>query len=89
MATPSAVPMRCIVWVKDDHSPACQKCSEAFSFFNRRHHCRGCGALACGNCCPKRAAKEAGATGPAGMSERMCNTCDANGTLPAPFHAWE
>jgi hypothetical protein len=40
-------------WAIDSASPVCMCCSEAFSFTNRRHHCRLCGALACGWCSSK------------------------------------
>ena len=30
------------------------KCNAAFSFFNRRHHCRSCGKLLCSNCLQKK-----------------------------------
>ncbi|MDP2438631.1 MAG: FYVE zinc finger domain-containing protein [archaeon] len=39
-------------WVTDDSSDVCYKCKEEFSLINRRHHCRFCGQLFCGNCCP-------------------------------------
>ncbi|KAJ6397003.1 hypothetical protein OIU77_021941 [Salix suchowensis] len=28
----------------------CQGCSSQFTFINRKHHCRRCGGLFCGNC---------------------------------------
>ena len=55
-----------------------------FTFFNRRHHCRGCGALVCGDCSPTTRA-----IGDDGKPERICKTCEADGTIPAHFHTWE
>ena len=38
------------VWVPDSHQKTCLICNDKFSFVNRRHHCRRCGALICGKC---------------------------------------
>lgn len=38
------------IWKKDSDREACAACKSGFSFFNRRHHCRGCGDLFCKNC---------------------------------------
>ena len=32
-------------WVSDHDSRFCQECGDAFTFINRRHHCRFCGRL--------------------------------------------
>lgn len=42
-------------WVSDDVSDHCLICCSEFSFFNRRHHCRGCGSLVCNSCSSKTA----------------------------------
>merc|ERR1712137_845813 len=42
-------------WVPDETSPTCLICNSQFTFFFRRHHCRCCGVLACGNCTRFRA----------------------------------
>lgn len=42
------------VWSRDDTSPICQLCADAFSLTNRRHHCRACGVLTCDRCSTKR-----------------------------------
>mmetsp|Transcript_9524 Transcript_9524/g.18052 ORF Transcript_9524/g.18052 Transcript_9524/m.18052 type:complete len:1363 (+) Transcript_9524:31-4119(+) len=44
-------------WTANDASPACVPCGSKFSMFNRRHHCRKCGVLACGSCTGKKAGK--------------------------------
>ena len=40
-------------WKPDDSSSICPYCGVQFTFFYRRHHCRGCGNLCCGSCCDK------------------------------------
>ena len=32
-------------WVKDDNVSMCMLCAFKFDFFNRKHHCRGCGRV--------------------------------------------
>ena len=41
-------------WTQDGDSPLCESCGSPFSFFNRRHHCRKCGSLVCGDCSPHK-----------------------------------
>eukprot|EP01125_Pyxidicula_operculata_P004527 TRINITY_DN170_c1_g1_i2.p1 TRINITY_DN170_c1_g1~~TRINITY_DN170_c1_g1_i2.p1 ORF type:complete len:534 (-),score=121.18 TRINITY_DN170_c1_g1_i2:4-1605(-) len=38
------------VWVPDSEAKICKLCSTKFTFTNRRHHCRQCGDIVCGNC---------------------------------------
>eukprot|EP00484_Ammonia_sp_Unknown_P027509 CAMPEP_0197032254 /NCGR_PEP_ID=MMETSP1384-20130603/10974_1 /TAXON_ID=29189 /ORGANISM="Ammonia sp." /LENGTH=952 /DNA_ID=CAMNT_0042461887 /DNA_START=28 /DNA_END=2886 /DNA_ORIENTATION=- len=38
------------IWVPDSHAKNCNICNDKFSFVNRRHHCRRCGALVCSKC---------------------------------------
>jgi len=39
------------VWVPDDEAKGCMLCKKSqFNVINRRHHCRKCGAVVCGNC---------------------------------------
>lgn len=37
-------------WVDDNKCKACFECETPFSVFVRRHHCRICGRIFCGNC---------------------------------------
>ena len=37
-------------WVPDTERDTCMICNKPFSIFNRRHHCRNCGKLLCGDC---------------------------------------
>eukprot|EP00033_Pygsuia_biforma_P002437 GCRY01002703.1.p1 GENE.GCRY01002703.1~~GCRY01002703.1.p1 ORF type:complete len:113 (-),score=2.94 GCRY01002703.1:12-350(-) len=39
------------LWVPDSDSSECELCKVNFSFSNRRHHCRRCGKVFCGECC--------------------------------------
>jgi len=55
-------------WESDDSSEACRICKEEFSFFLRRHHCRVCGRLVCGDCSPEEIMI-------AGLPERCCKDC--------------
>jgi len=43
------------LWVQDIASTKCQLCSQSFTFFVRRHHCRNCGFLVCNDCSLNRA----------------------------------
>lgn len=49
-------------WAKDSAHAKCPRCDGQFTLFNRRHHCRICGSLACSACsavraCPGQPAK--------------------------------
>ena len=39
-----------VSWVCDGDLQNCMLCSEAFTMFKRKHHCRGCGYIICWNC---------------------------------------
>jgi len=41
------------VWQKDSDVQECPICSASFNFLFRKHHCRMCGRVVCGNCSPK------------------------------------
>ena len=41
---------RSTAWKKDEERAHCAKCRSEFGFFNRRHHCRGCGDIFCKAC---------------------------------------
>lgn len=38
------------IWKPDSESSQCDLCSSSFSWVVRRHHCRACGSLVCGDC---------------------------------------
>ncbi|SCU78840.1 LAMI_0A06216g1_1 [Lachancea mirantina] len=37
-------------WMKDESAKECFSCAKAFNTFRRKHHCRICGQIFCGNC---------------------------------------
>ncbi|CUG06873.1 Hypothetical protein, putative [Bodo saltans] len=37
-------------WVSDGVAPGCAACNKEFGMFRRRHHCRACGHVICGDC---------------------------------------
>jgi phosphatidylinositol 3-kinase len=46
----SCLPKQRYTWVNDSDADICFNCRVAFTFLRRRHHCRGCGKVFCGNC---------------------------------------
>lgn len=58
-------------WLPDHEANSCMACSGLFTLIRRRHHCRSCGKIFCGDCCKHKARllyldnKEA----------RVCNNC--------------
>lgn len=42
-------------WVSDEEALECMLCEAEFGILRRRHHCRQCGAVICGNCSEKTA----------------------------------
>ncbi|XP_030762817.1 1-phosphatidylinositol 3-phosphate 5-kinase [Sitophilus oryzae] len=38
-------------WMPDSVSKECYECSEKFTTFRRKHHCRVCGQIFCSQCC--------------------------------------
>ncbi|KAI5080582.1 hypothetical protein GOP47_0003765 [Adiantum capillus-veneris] len=56
-------------WVSD--ASLCQACSSAFTFFNRKHHCRRCGGIFCGSCTQQRVNLRGQGDGPV----RVCDAC--------------
>lgn len=43
-------------WLSDAEVPACKRCSQRFTAFTRRHHCRNCGSVVCNACSRGRTA---------------------------------
>ena len=65
-------------WEKDENHPKCQnpKCNAAFSLTVRRHHCRCCGRIFCGNCCSNRGSPIDPRTNkPVPEQGRLCADC--------------
>jgi hypothetical protein len=42
------------LWIPDNLSNKCYKCDVPFTLVNRRHHCRNCGFIFCGDCTTKK-----------------------------------
>jgi len=59
------------IWLKDRTVMACMHCADAFTVINRRHHCRKCGGIYCGDCAPKRDLPKYGYE----KTMRMCHFC--------------
>lgn len=59
------------VWVPDERVTMCQKCHVDFSILLRRHHCRACGQVVCGNCSEDRAPLKYKNY----KSDRVCKQC--------------
>ena len=51
------------VWVADDEVKACMCCKASFGLFIRKHHCRQCGSVVCGDCSSNRKFLESSRTG--------------------------
>ena len=58
-------------WVRDEAVSMCMLCDVLFTKFRRRHHCRACGRVVCGNCSSLKAALEY----KNGKLEKVCEVC--------------
>ena len=58
------------VWLPDKDAKQCMICSIKFTTFNRRHHCRYCGRVICGNCSGKKIKLPSTKS-----AVRVCDTC--------------
>ncbi|XP_022096468.1 pleckstrin homology domain-containing family F member 2-like isoform X2 [Acanthaster planci] len=60
------------VWVPDSEAPLCMLCKKSkFTALNRRHHCRKCGKVVCGQCSAKKFLLPQQSVKP----QRVCNDC--------------
>ena len=60
------------VWVPDTESKLCMHCKRVqFTVINRRHHCRNCGHVICGNCSKNKFLIPAQSSKPV----RVCDAC--------------
>jgi hypothetical protein len=66
-------------WIPDAGVNQCTWCNEAFSFTNRKHHCRACGKIFCSQCAfqTEMVALPSNPTFAAvpGAVSRVCDTC--------------
>ena len=58
-------------WVRDEAVSMCMLCDVLFTKLRRRHHCRACGRVVCGNCSSLKAALEY----KNGKLEKVCEAC--------------
>lgn len=59
-------------WIPDKDADTCMRCKSAkFTVVNRRHHCRNCGYVICGDCSKNRFLLLSQSDDPL----RVCNTC--------------
>ncbi|KAH9128847.1 hypothetical protein AeMF1_001033 [Aphanomyces euteiches] len=57
-------------WGEDKEATECGCCHAPFNFLRRKHHCRECGVVICGECSMSRAVVEGLA-----QSARLCDAC--------------
>ncbi|OQR90375.1 hypothetical protein ACHHYP_05580 [Achlya hypogyna] len=63
-------------WVADVSVAECMVCKDEFSFWNRKHHCRRCGAVVCDTCSNNRSANiHRDLTPVANEPARVCDLC--------------
>eukprot|EP01102_Stenamoeba_stenopodia_P020525 TRINITY_DN8035_c0_g1_i2.p1 TRINITY_DN8035_c0_g1~~TRINITY_DN8035_c0_g1_i2.p1 ORF type:complete len:835 (-),score=213.56 TRINITY_DN8035_c0_g1_i2:232-2736(-) len=60
------------VWVPDYHAQYCAVCNTQFTMLKRRHHCRKCGLVVCGNCSENKRKLQQNT-----KAVRVCDTCAA------------
>lgn len=60
------------LWVPDAVVGSCTICHSAFKVYFRRHHCRRCGAVVCGNCSDKKSILF---VADCAREERVCDPC--------------
>ena len=58
-------------WIRDEAVSMCMLCDVMFTKLRRRHHCRACGRVVCGNCSSFKAALEY----KNGKLEKVCKDC--------------
>ena len=58
-------------WVRDEAVSMCMLCDILFTRIRRRHHCRACGRVVCGNCSGFKAPLEY----KNGKQEKICEIC--------------
>ncbi len=61
------------LWQPDEAMEQCTRCKTEFGFFNRRHHCRKCGRIFCGDCSAKTRV-----VGSYPGTVRVCDSCAEN-----------
>lgn len=63
-------------WTKDSEQSNCSGCEKSFTLKRRKHHCRHCGGLFCGECCNTKFKRDlAVSSGEATKAVRVCSLC--------------
>lgn len=71
------------VWVPDSEASTCMHCLKSkFTALNRRHHCRKCGGVVCGNCSTKKFLLPAQSSKPLRVCDNCYNVLSSGKTLP-------
>jgi hypothetical protein len=65
-------------WIPDSQAPQCPQCRQNFSLMFRRHHCRACGGVYCGNCTFIGLALQG-----SNQKERVCVNCFSQSRIQA------
>eukprot|EP00462_Mataza_sp_D1_P025654 CAMPEP_0175141684 /NCGR_PEP_ID=MMETSP0087-20121206/12288_1 /TAXON_ID=136419 /ORGANISM="Unknown Unknown, Strain D1" /LENGTH=513 /DNA_ID=CAMNT_0016425219 /DNA_START=38 /DNA_END=1579 /DNA_ORIENTATION=- len=73
------------VWQSDMEVDACTLCDVKFTMIKRKHHCRKCGGVICGNCSKTKMKL----TPSAPTSVRVCDKCYREGTKTTVVAATE
>jgi len=69
-----------VLWVPNDSVSECPHCSQPFTMFRRKHHCRKCGLIFCSNCTEfKKHLPQLGYVG----EQKVCKNCFAEKEEPA------
>lgn len=66
-------------WVKDEDAPFCFVCKTDFGYLSRKHHCRRCGNVVCGDCSANQMVLTK--LDPVAQ-QRVCDTCSASPKTP-------
>lgn len=61
------------LWNQDENTSACCCCGKNFTMLRRRHHCRNCGRIVCGDCSPNRTILP---TVSLTIKQRICKSCE-------------
>lgn len=61
------------LWNQDENTSACSCCGKPFTFVRRRHHCRNCGRIVCGDCSPHKIILPSVSLT---TKQRICKSCE-------------
>ncbi|CAG8488388.1 3451_t:CDS:10 [Diversispora eburnea] len=61
------------IWIPDSKADKCMNCSEEFTIFKRKHHCRACGKVVCHDCSTRNFT----IPGTSEREDQLARACDA------------